>query len=107
MQAIYHVGVWLLQHSDTNPDRLDSAAAAFERVFGTLQATQYAELRAAALANFATVLLLQKPGSWDVNRVRARDSFDEALRILRSLPATAEREERIGLILMNRTRLDM
>jgi hypothetical protein len=63
-----------------------------------------AELRSAALANFATVLLLQERGSRELNRVRARDSLDEALRILRSLPATPEREERIGLILMNRIR---
>jgi tetratricopeptide (TPR) repeat protein len=107
IQAIYHVGVWLLQHAENKPDRLDLSGAAFERVFGTLQATEYAELRAAALANFATVLLLQKRGSRELNSVRARDSFDEALRILRSLPATPEREEWIGLILKNRMHLDM
>lgn len=107
MQAVYHVGVWLLQHAENNPYRLDLAGAAFERALGTLQATEYAELRAAALANFATVLSLQKGGPWELNRVRARDSCDEALRILRSLPATPELEERIGLILMNRMRLDM
>src|SRR5207302_8903962 len=47
---------------------------------------------------------LFRSGSRDLNRVRARASLDEALRILRSLPATPEREERIGLILMNRVR---
>jgi hypothetical protein len=104
MQAVCHVGVWLLQHAENNPDRLDLAGDAFERVFGTLRTTEYAELRAGALANFATVLLLQKRGSRELNRVRARDSLDEALRILRSLPYTPEREERIGLILMNRVR---
>jgi hypothetical protein len=101
MQAVYHVGVWLLEHTQNHPDRLDLAGACFQRVMGNLQATEYAELRAAALANFATVLLHQEKGSRELNRVRARDSLNEALRILRSLPATPEREERIGLILMN------
>jgi tetratricopeptide (TPR) repeat protein len=101
MQVVYHVGTWLLQHADGYPDRADLAGAAFERVLGHLQATDYPELRAAALANFATVLLLRERGTRELNRVRARDSLEEALRILRSLPPTPEREERIGLILMN------
>lgn len=104
MQAFYHAGVWLLQHAENDPDRLESAGVAFESVFGNLEPAKYAELRSAALANFATVLLLQKRGSQELNRIRARESLDEALRILRSLPATPEREERIGLLVMNRTR---
>jgi tetratricopeptide (TPR) repeat protein len=107
MQAVYHAGVWLLQHAERNSDRLELAGAAFERALGTFKATEYAELRAAALTNFATVLLLQKKGSRELIRVRARDSLDEALRIMRSLPSTPEREERIGLILMNRMRSDI
>jgi hypothetical protein len=102
VQAVYHAGVWLLQHAQNDADRLELAGTCFERAIGNLQTTEYAELRAAALANLATVLLLHERGSRELNRVRARDSLNEALRILRALPATPEREERIGLILMNR-----
>jgi hypothetical protein len=104
MQALYHTGVWLLQHVQNQSDRLELARSCLERAVGNLRAAEYAEIRAAALANLATVLLLQEQGSRELNRVRARDSLNEALRILRSLPATPEREERIGLILMNRVR---
>jgi hypothetical protein len=97
-------GVWLLQHTQNHADRLDLAGACFERAIANLQAIEYAELRAAALANFASFLLLQERGTRELNRIRARDSFNEALRILRSLPVNPEREERIGLILMNRER---
>lgn len=71
---------------------------------GAIHASEYAEVRAATLANFATVLLVQERGSRELNRVRARDCLEEALRILRSLPVTPEREEQIGLIVMNRVR---
>ena len=101
MQAVANVGTWLLQHAQERPDRLDLARHAFERALKSLQVTDYAELRAGILANFATVLLLQGGVSREINRIRARDSLHEAIRILRSLPASPEREERIGLILMN------
>lgn len=102
MQALHHIGVWFLDHASTRPDNLALAGGAFERVFTSLQAPEYAEVRAAALANFATVMLQKKEGVRELNRVRAHDSLDEALRVLRSLPSTAERDERIGIILMNR-----
>ena len=97
-------GVLAKNNSQNHADRLELAGTCFERAIGNLQATEYAELRAAALANFASVLLLQERESPELDRLRARESLNEALRILRSLPATPEREKRIGLILMNRMR---
>jgi hypothetical protein len=101
MQAVSNVAAWLLEHAHGHPDRLDLARPAFERALKSLQATSHAELRAGILANFGTALLLQQGGSGEMNRIRARDSWHEAIRILRSVPSTAEREERIGLILAN------
>lgn len=106
-QAVHHVGTWLLRRASGHPEYLDLAETAFERTLASLQASDYPELRAAALANFAAVLLMQDRGSRELNRVRARDSLDEALRILRDLPTTPEREEWIGLILTNRIRSDL
>jgi hypothetical protein len=85
-------------------DLLELAGVSFERVLGATRSPKYAEVRASTLANFATVLLLQKRGSQELNRVRACDCLDEALRILRSLPDTPEREEAIGMIIMNQVR---
>lgn len=50
---------------------------------------------------------MSEHGKNELNRIRARNNLDEALRILRSLPHTREREERIGLILMNRTQSEI
>jgi len=102
MRANYETGLWLLQHAEKRDDRLEMAGLAFERVLSAMRAPQYAELRARTLGNMATVLLLQRRGSRDLNRVRARDCMDEALRIMRSLPVTPERESIIGLIQMNK-----
>jgi tetratricopeptide (TPR) repeat protein len=104
MKIHHEVGLWLLRHAESFPHRLEIASVAFERVLGATRSPQYADLRAGTLANFATVLLLHRRGSRELNRVRARDCLDEALRILRSLPGTPEREEQIGLIIMNQVR---
>lgn len=66
----------------------EGAGTAFERVFGTLRARKYAELRAGAVTNLASVLLLQDRGSRELNRVRACTGLDEAVRTIRSLPRT-------------------
>jgi tetratricopeptide (TPR) repeat protein len=104
MKANYEIGLWLLRHSENHPDRLALAGLAFEHLLASLPATEQLDSRAAALGNLATVLLLQRTGSLELNRVRARKCMDEALRILRSLPATPERERAIGLILTNQIR---
>jgi hypothetical protein len=104
MQAVANVGTWLLQHARERPDRLGQARQAFEIALASLLAVEYAEIRAGILANFATTLLLEQRRSHDLDRIRARDSLHEAVTILRSLPATPEREEQIGMILMNGVR---
>ncbi len=104
MKANQEVAVWLLRNAENRPDRVELSGVALERLLGATHSPQYAEIRAGALANLATVLLLQGPGPRDLNRVRAGDCLAEALRILRSLPATPEREEQIGLILTNQVR---
>jgi tetratricopeptide (TPR) repeat protein len=104
MKAAYDIGNWLLRHSQKRSHRLALAGVAFERVLAGTRASEYIEVRAATLANFATVLLLQELGPRELNRIRARDCMDEALRLLRSLPQTPQREEQMGLILMNRAR---
>jgi hypothetical protein len=107
MQAVFHVGVWLLSNAGNDGDCVDLAKSVFERVLEALPPSEFSEIRAATLANFATVLLVQKSGSRELNLVRARSSLEEALRIFRSLPATAEREQYIGLILQNRMQIDI
>jgi tetratricopeptide (TPR) repeat protein len=106
VHAIFQIGNWFLQHAKTNPDRLALAGESFELVIGSLQAIGDAELRAAAFANLATVRLLDEHGVAELNRVRARENLNEALRIMRALPPTPELEERIGLVLINLTQID-
>lgn len=102
MRVNHEISLWLLRHSQDCPERLDLAGEVFERLLTHLSRSEYPDARASALANFATVLLLKGDGSRELNAVRARDCMDEALRILRSLPSTAKREEQVGLILRNR-----
>jgi tetratricopeptide (TPR) repeat protein len=97
------VGLWLLSHSEGRPDRLELAGIAFERVLEVAHEPHAAEARASALANLATVLLLRKDGSEDQHRARAGSCIKQALRILRSLPPTPERDEQIGRIAANQT----
>jgi tetratricopeptide (TPR) repeat protein len=104
MQVNQHVALWLLRHAETRQDRLELAQVAFERLLVASRAARYADLRAGSLANLATILLLKQGINQDVNRARARDCMNEALKILRSLPSTPEREEQTGLIIMNQVR---
>jgi hypothetical protein len=90
MQAVANIGTWLLQHAQARPDRFDLARHAFEQAPKSPHVTDHAELRAGVLANFATVLLLRKGVSREANGIRARDGLREAIRILRSLPASPE-----------------
>lgn len=103
MRVNHEVALWLLRHAETQ-DRLELAQVAFERVLVASRASRYADLRADSLANIAAILLLKQGANHDVNRARARDCMNEALKILRSLPSTPEREEHAGLIIMNQVR---
>jgi tetratricopeptide (TPR) repeat protein len=101
VETIFQIGIWLLQHAKANPERLTLGGKCFELVIGSLQAIGDCELRAAAFANLATVHLLDEGGGVELNRIRARENLNEALRIMRTLPRTPNLEERIGLALMN------
>ena len=62
-----------------------------------------AEVRAAALGNLATVLVLRQDEVESARRERASSCLEEALRILRSLPPTPERDEQIGRLFANQS----
>jgi tetratricopeptide (TPR) repeat protein len=98
------VATWLLKNSERRPGLLELVETALGRVLEATNSPEYSEVRAGALANLATFYLIRPSASKELDRARADDCLIEAVRILRSLPPTPERDANIGQILMNRTR---